>query len=468
MALDQHLRLQSGTSLVMTPQLQQAIKLLQFSHQELESFLMEQLADNPLLMLQEEKGEESGLPFEDASALGNFQELYGKGGKTTPAGQTSSLDQEGWVETLIPAAPLSLREHLLNQVNSDFLDPVKRLVGTHLVGYVHPTGYFEGELEDIAQQLGTSLAYVEGVLKALQQCDPAGVCAQTLKECLKAQLEDKQILTPPFLVLLDHLDTLAKGDLNSLRRKCQVSEPELMQMVHEIRSLSPKPGLIFEKNDASMVIPEVFMIQDEATGEWAVDLNPETMPKILLDFPYYTKIKDNLKEKEGKKYLAERLAHANWLIKALHQRATTLIRVSQEIVRKQEDFFTHGIAHLKPLVLRDVAESVELHESTISRVTNNKYIATPRGVFELKYFFNSSLEGASGINYASTTIRHRIQSLIAKEDAQKPFSDDCIVQFLKQEGIHVARRTVAKYREILRIPPAFQRKRWQATAACVS
>lgn len=463
MGLDQHLRLQSSTSLVMTPQLQQAIKLLQFSHQELESFLMEQLVDNPLLMLQEEKYEEdSTASSEDPNFLANFQEFYGKSEKQGPAGQTSSLDQEEWLETLIPANPLSLREHLLNQVNSDFLDPVKRLAGTYLLGYVQPTGYFEGDLEEIAHQLGASLAYVKGILKDLQQFEPAGVCTQNLRECLKMQLEDKQILSPSFLILLDHLDTLAKGDLNSLKRKCHVSEFELAHMIHEIRSLNPKPGLIFEKNTSSMVIPEVFMLQDEATGEWAVDLNPETMPKVLLDFPYYTVIKENLKEKEGKKYLAERFAHANWLIKALHQRATTLIRVSQEIVRKQEDFFNHGIAHLKPLVLRDVAESVELHESTISRVTNNKYISTPRGVFELKYFFNSSLEGVSGISYASTTIRHRIQSLVSKENPQKPLSDDCIVQFLKQEGINVARRTVAKYREILKIPPAFQRKRWQS------
>lgn len=462
MGLDQHLRLQPATSLVMTPQLQQAIKLLQFSHQELESFLMEQLVDNPLLMLQEEKYEDFTNSSEDPNFLANFQEFYGKSEKQRSAGQTSSLDQEEWLETLIPANPLSLREHLLNQINSDFLDPVKRLAGTYLLGYVQPTGYFEGNLEEIAHQLGTSLAYVEGILKDLQQFEPAGVCTQNLKECLKVQLEDKQVLSPSFLTLLDHLDTLAKGDLNSLKRKCNVSESELAHMIHEIRSLNPKPGLIFEKNTSPMVIPEVFMLQDEATGEWAVDLNPETMPKVLLDFPYYTVIKENLKEKEGKKYLAERFAHANWLIKALHQRATTLIRVSQEIVRKQEDFFNHGIAHLKPLVLRDVAESVELHESTISRVTNNKYISTPRGVFELKYFFNSSLEGASGISYASTTIRHRIQSLVSKESPQKPLSDDCISQFLKQEGINVARRTVAKYREILKIPPAFQRKRWQA------
>lgn len=454
MALEQQLRLQQAASLVMTPQLQQAIKLLQLSHQELETFIVEQLTDNPLLALEEE-GDSPLISPLDAYAI--------KPGEVSKNSMTQSL--EDWHDPIIPAAPISLREHLLNQVNSDLIDPIQRFIGTHLISYVHPTGYFEGNLEEIAEQLDAPAPLVEQTLRRLQQFDPAGVCARNLQECLRLQLEDRQLLSPSFKLLLDNIDLLAKGDMEALSKKCYVDEGTLGQLIQNIRSLSPKPGLIFEQPLSPTVVSEVFMGVDPLTGEWAVDLNAETTPKVLLDFPYYTRIKETLKEREGKRYLAERFAHANWLIKALHQRATTLIKVSREIVRQQEEFFTHGVSYLKPLVLRDVAEAVGLHESTISRVTNNKYISTPRGVFELKYFFNTALEGASGISYASTSVRHRIQSLVLEENPKNPLSDERIAQILSQEGVEIARRTVAKYREMLRIPPAFQRKRWRLTCS---
>lgn len=453
MALEQQLRLQNSTSLVMTPQLQQAIKLLQFSHQELENFIVEQLADNPLLSLEEE-GEEPPL----ALPIDTYPIKPGESGGTG----TGSQSLEDWQDPLIPAAPISLREHLLNQVNSDFTDPIERFIGTHLIAYVHPTGYFEGNINEIAAQLGAPLPLIEKTLHRLQQFDPAGVCASNLQECLRLQLEDRHLWSTPFKLLLDHIDLLAKGDLPSLSKKCHVDEATLKHLIQEIRSLSPKPGLVFEQPLSPMIVSEVLMVVDPLTGGWAVDLNAEAVPKVLLDISYYTRIKETLKEREDKHYLAERLAHANWLIKALHQRATTLIKVSSEIVRQQEAFFTHGIAYLKPLVLRDVAEAVGLHESTISRVTNNKYMSTPRGIFELKYFFNAALEGASGISYASISVRHRIQTLISGENPQKPLSDERIADILSQEGVDVARRTVAKYRDMLKIPPAFQRKRWQS------
>ena len=452
MALDQNMRLQTATSLVMTPQLQQAIKLLQLSHQELESFLTEQLADNPLLVLETQPASTFLSPASSQT------KDYGCRDKNSAS---SDSNQQDWLETSIPAAPISLREHVLNQINSEILDPIKRLIARHLVNYLQPTGYFEGDVDEIAKQLGVSKKEVTDSLHVLQKMDPAGVFAQTLKDCLKAQLEDQEKHTPAFEKLLDHLELLGKGDLAALQRKCKLGEAELSEMILIIRSLHPKPGLVFEHFSSSSVIPEIVMLQDERTGEWAVDLNPEVMPKLLLDVPYYTKVRETLKEKEEKKYLAERFSHANWLIKALHQRATTMIRVSQEIIRKQEDFFTYGISYLKPLVLRDIADHTGLHESTVSRVTNNKYISTPRGVFELKYFFNASLEGASGINYASVTIRHRIQALVNHENPLSPLSDDGIALKLKEEGMNVARRTVAKYRDILKIPPAFQRKRMQ-------
>jgi RNA polymerase sigma-54 factor len=279
---------------------------------------------------------------------------------------------------------------------------------------------------------------------------------------LKTQLQDRGLFSPDYNVLLENLDLVAKGEIALLARKTRISEEVIRKMFQEIRRLSPKPGLIFQKENLHAMIPEVLMHWDATESTWVVSLNPETIPKVLLDKSYYSRVRPHLKESKDRQYLSTQMSHANWLIKALNQRSTTLLKVSTEIVRQQENFFNGGIRHLKPLILRDIAVILQIHESTISRVTTGKFIATPRGTFELKYFFSSGIDQEGGLAISSEYVRHLIQNLIQSEPLKAPHSDDAIALYFCKEGIAIARRTVAKYREALGIPPAFQRRRWKA------
>ena len=316
----------------------------------------------------------------------------------------------------------------------------------------------------IAANLRLPLEQVEAVRAKMLRFDPTGVFARDLRECLEAQLAEKNRLDPAMAVLLANLDLLARRDMRGLMEICGVDVEDLAGMIAEIKRLDPKPAAQYDVEPLRPLIPDVLMralpIQPAGAAEidWLLEINPETMPRLLIRRGFHARITTSA-SRETKAFLSEQLQSASWLVKALESRAQTILRVSAEIVRRQDGFFRHGISHLRPLTLRDIAAEVELHESTVSRVTSNKSIATPRGIFELKFFFTTALAGANGETHSAEAVRHRVQSLIGAEKPATVLSDDAVAQILKKEGIDIARRTVAKYREALRIPGSAQRKR---------
>jgi RNA polymerase sigma-54 factor len=504
------LDLRQSQQLVMTPQLQQAIKLLQLSNLEVAAFVEEELAQNPLLE-RDEPGAESAAPdmerpelaaseispdtrhvngedrivervdakaettgdapldvdYDNSHTRGHDEPAGGEGeflGEWKGSGGRSDFeDSEFGLEQTLQKKK-SLREHLLDQAGVDFADPVDRVIAARLIDLMEDSGYVSAPLAELADKLDIDEARVEAVLKRCQKFDPPGVMARSLKECLALQLAERNRLDPAMATLLEHLELLAKRDANALMRICGVDAEDLAQMVAEIRSLDPKPGLVFDGVEAQPIVPDVLM-RLAPDRSWIVELNQDTLPRVLVNTRYLARVTVGGAKKADKEFIAERLHSANWLVKSLHQRAQTILKVSIELVRQQEGFFRHGVRHLKPLVLRDIAEAIDMHESTVSRVTTNKFIATPHGIFELKYFFTSSIPASGGGDaHSAEAVRHRIKTLI---DAEKPtdiLSDDRIVELLKGDGIDIARRTVAKYREALGIASSVQRRREKSAA----
>ncbi|MBL6958465.1 MAG: RNA polymerase factor sigma-54, partial [Rhodospirillales bacterium] len=349
--------------------------------------------------------------------------------------------------------------HLNGQLSIEIADPAERIIGMHLIDMLDESGYIAGDLEQLADILGCGLAEIEAVLEILQQFDPPGIFARDLAECLGLQLREMNRLDPAMQALLENLDLLAKRDLKALIRICGVDEEDVTDMVAEIRALDPKPALAFDYAPAQPVTPDILM-RPKPGGGWVIELNSDTLPRVLVNNQYYAEINQNSRNKEDKQYINNCLQTANWLVKSLHQRATTILKVAGEIVRQQELFFTKGVQYLRPLVLRDIAEVIDMHESTVSRVTSNKYVATPRGIFELKYFFTTAINSSSGgASHSAESVRHRIRELIDGEPVSKILSDDRIVEILKGDSIDIARRTVAKYREAMGIPSSVQRRR---------
>ncbi|MCC7428144.1 MAG: RNA polymerase factor sigma-54 [Alphaproteobacteria bacterium] len=512
MAIGPKLDLRQSQSLVMTPQLRQAIKLLQFSNMEVAQFVAEELERNPLLEQSEEPtyapaeteaapaaaGDAAAAPeldraFADGVApdgeapieadhYGNSYDAEGPGdGAASPDTPTAGLSATDWgasgsggrsdfsgddrtVEELAGADTRTLRDHIEEQLRVDIREPADRLIARHLILMLNPAGWLEGDIGALADRLGATRERVEGVLRRMQEFDPPGVFARGLKECLAIQLRDKNRLDPAMQALLDNLELLARRDMVRLRQVCGVDAEDLADMLAEIKRLNPKPGAKFETAPTVPVIPDVLM-RLGSDGSWIVELNPETLPRVLVNTSYFSVVSKRARSKEDKAFLSERLQTANWLVKSLHQRATTILRVSSEIVRQQDAFFHRGVEHLRPLILRDIALAVDMHESTVSRVTSNKYIETPRGILELKYFFTTAIAGTMGESHSAESVRHRIKTMIDAESPDAILSDDQIVATLKSEGIDIARRTVAKYREALRIPSSVQRRREKAMQA---
>ena len=497
MALSTRLDLRQTQSLVMTPQLQQAIKLLQLSNVELSAYLEAELERNPLLERDdsgeggateraEEAAPDSGgddstgaddapldaigpdevpLDVSDEDVWSNagpgdgLAGMDGTAGSWSGGGGRRDFDDDEYSLEQTLQQERSLRELLTDQLQVDIHDPVERMIGLHLIDLLDESGYVPADLDQVAERLNCASERVLAVLERLQHFDPPGIFARDLAECLALQLRELNRLDPAMQALLENLDLLARRDVDALRRICRVDAEDLADMVREIRALDPKPGLAYDTAVAQSVTPEVLMRPDGAGG-WIVELNNDTLPRVLVDQSYYTRVSGAARSKEDRAYLAESLQSANWLVKALHQRATTILKVSSEIVRQQDAFFAHGIQFLKPLVLRDIAEAIKMHESTVSRVTSNKYMATPRGVYELKYFFTSAIPSAQGdALHSAESVRHRIRALIDAEPPKKVLSDDKIVSLLRKEGVDIARRTVAKYRESMRIPSSVQRRR---------
>lgn len=496
MALNQRLEIRQGQGLVMTPQLQQAIKLLQMSNLELQGFVEQELERNPLLERDEsqpgprEEQAEAPAASQTETALTlsetappadasvdldtDYDNVYGEDSACDRAGETAGdCGPSSWSDVrgggrfdgedaLSLESTLTrgnnLHEHLAEQLHVALTDARDRLIGAYLIDSIDEAGYCTVNMMTAAQHLAVPVAVVENVLKSIQTFDPTGVGARTLGECLGLQLKERNRLDPAMQALLDNLEMLAKRDVHGLMRVCQISSEDLGDMIAEIKQLNPKPGLKFGCEPVQPVVPDVY-VRDNPQGGFQVELNSDTLPKVLVNTRYYTTTV--AKARDSKNYLVECLANANWLVRSLDQRARTILKVATEIVRQQDGFFANGVTHLRPLNLRVIADAIGMHESTVSRVTANKFMATPRGTFELKYFFTSAIqsstEGAEA--HSAEAVRHHIRDLIDNEQAVSVLSDDRIVEILRKTGIDIARRTVAKYREAMRIPSSVERRR---------
>ncbi|WP_198377624.1 RNA polymerase factor sigma-54 [Neoroseomonas rubea] len=491
MSLAPRLDLRHSQQLVMTPQLRQAIKLLQSSNIEVAAFVEEELERNPLLERDEREppGPDAGrstdplpaaaeapdaaeaarsdvLPAENAAPLDTeWDNVYDAG--TPPMGSGGRADFEDDLSGIeaMAAPEKNLREHLAEQLRLTFSDARDRMIAANFLALVDAAGRLPVDSATVAAALGCEEAVVEAVRARMQRFDPVGMFCRDLRECLMVQLQDRNRYDPAMAALLDNLEMLARRDLKGLQRVCGVDAEDMAEMVAELRRLDPKPGASFDAPPAPTLVPDVLLRRGPGDG-WVVELNPETLPRVLVNRGFHARAVVGVKSRDEKAWLAERFQTASWLVKSLEQRATTILKVASEIVRRQDGFFRHGIAHLRPLILRDVAEEVGMHESTVSRVTSNKAIATPRGTFELKYFFTTAIAGtAGGDSVSAEAVRHRIKAMVDAEAADDILSDDAIVERLRAEGVDIARRTVAKYRDALRIPSSVQRKREKAVPA---
>ena len=347
----------------------------------------------------------------------------------------------------------------MSQIHVDVANTADRLIAAALIELLDEAGYLPADLDLVRTQLGATPAHFEDVIAQLQRFDPPGIFARSLQECLALQLREKDRLDPAMEKLLRHLDLLAKRERGALMKLCGVDAEDLTGMIAEIRELNPKPALAFASDVAPPIVPDV-MLRPQPGGGWQIELNNDNLPRVLANEKYYARVQASARTKLDRDYLSERWQQANWLVKALHQRATTILKVSSEIVRQQDKFFVHGVQRLRPLILRDIAAAVEMHKSTVSRVTQNKFIATPRGLFELKYFFTTALtRHDGGETVSSEAVREQIRALIEAERPNTILSDDRIAEILREGGIDIARRTVAKYREGMRIASSAQRRR---------
>jgi RNA polymerase sigma-54 factor len=517
MAITTKLELRQTHNLVMTPQLQQAIKLLQLSNLELVSFIEAELERNPLLeradgedpaesepVPPDRKGDEQGDmagasetassdgEAEPGDADGDWVDLETGGSRNedldaepqdvfphadgmaagalkdsgwTSLGQGSRIgsDEDSNLEAYV-AEERTLRNHLADQLVLAFADPARRLIGHHLIDMTDEAGYLHGDLAGLAELLGAPLELVEETLAVMHGFEPCGVLARDLRECLMLQLKEQDRCDPAMAALIDNLNLLAVHDLAALKRAARVSDEDLHDMIQELRRLNPKPGLKYGSAPTQPIVPDV-LVRALPDGSYHVELNSYTLPRVLINQSYYATVSKSTTRKEDKSYLVDCLQTANWLVKSLDQRARTILKVAQEIVRQQDGFFTYGVRHLRPLNLKTVADAIAMHESTVSRVTANKYMSTNRGLFELKYFFTSAIAATSeGDAHSSEAVRDRIRTMIEAEPASDVLSDDKIVERLKGDGIDIARRTVAKYREALRIPSSVQRRRLKRIA----
>lgn len=498
MALSTGLHLRQNQSLVLTPQLMQSIRLLQFTHIELLRFIEEEMERNPLLehvaqelpadepdasagQTESDTAQDSDDWFRSAGADdgesladrlgGAYENVYQDdaapvrpdhadllGQWKAPSGAASPGSGEGFDLDAFTARPETLRDHVAEQIALSGFALRDRGVAFDLADHLDEAGYLRCEASAIADRLGCRTADVERVLERLQAFDPPGLFARSLPECLAIQLRQRDRLDPAMQMMLAHLDLLARRDFPALRRLCGVGEDDLLDMLAEIRALDPKPGHRFDAAPVQAVVADV-VVTPSADGGWNLELNPETLPKVLVNQAYYAQVSRTL-AKSDRAFLADCLQTASWLTRSLDQRARTILKVAAEIVRQQDQFLLKGVDHLRPLNLKSVADAIGMHESTVSRVTSNKYMLTPRGVFELKYFFTVPIASAEGGDaHSAEAVRHRIRVLIGSEEADSVLSDDAIVESLKNGGIEIARRTVAKYRESMNIPSSVQRRR---------
>jgi RNA polymerase sigma-54 factor len=481
----------------MTPQLQQAIKLLQLSNVELQEYVEAEIEKNPLLTRAEGEGptgendapdversdrreemqldEASGANEASRELDARSDDVYESdgpsehGSSSAESGPSAQLDwskagsgkqvSEDFDFESITAEEKNLRDHLEDQLQLAGLNDADRLIASRLIDETDEAGFMRGDLHEIAVALGTDVEDVEAVLGVCHGFEPTGVMARNLQECLSLQLIERDRFDPAMQKLMENLEIAARRDFRRLADLCGVDQEDVIDMLAELRTLTPRPGSAFAGEPAPTVTPDVY-VREMSNGAFSVELNADTLPRVLIDRTYYAEVSNLTRTEADKTFISECQASANWLIKSLDQRARTILKVSSEIVRQQDGFFVHGVRALRPLNLKTVADAVEMHESTVSRVTSNKYVATPRGVFELKYFFSASIPATQGgESHSAEAVRHRIKEMIEKESREAVLSDDQIVERLRAHGIDIARRTVAKYRESLRIPSSVERRR---------
>lgn len=491
MALGARLELRQGQGLVITPQLQQAIKLLQLSNMELEAYVEGELERNPLLQRDERDSESESAPeprevenyasdqipeggagqemdvshVTEASpgerATGDAEGAQQAGGAIdwSRAGSGGSFEDTDDFEQRL-SHDKTLAEHLSDQMLVSGFSNAELAAARVLVDSVDEGGYLRCDLVETAERLGCALGFLESLLLRLQQFEPVGVFARDVRECLMIQLQDRNRCDPAMVALLDNLDLLARRDLAALRRACGVDDEDMREMIAELKALTPRPGAAFGGEPSQPVAPDVF-VREGLGGLWHVELNSDTLPRLLVDQRYHARVSAAALKDQEKVFVADCMASASWLVKSLDQRAKTILKVASEIVRQQDGFLAFGVEHLRPLNLKTVADAIGMHESTVSRVTSNKYLATPRGMFELKFFFTSAIQATEGGEaHSAESVRHRIRQLIdAEKSDTEVHSDDRIVDILKDTGVDIARRTVAKYREAMRIPSSVERRR---------
>ncbi|EIM24384.1 RNA polymerase factor sigma-54 [Microvirga lotononidis] len=460
-------------SLSITPQLIESIRLLQLTHAELRQFVEQEIEKNPLLELAPNDGGALGDVLSTSAEDPHIgarendvdeptrtgapeQPMQWKSTRDTtsiPPGQSLALGE-------FTASAETLHDHVARQIALTAYTPQERLIARALSDHLEDTGYLQVDLLELAGSLNVREADVERVLRTLQLFDPPGIFARTLSECLEIQLRQRDRFDPAIATLVANLEMLAQRDFQALKRHCGVGEDDLLDMLHEIRALDPKPGNRFQSGGPESIIPDVW-VQPSPGGGWQIELEPDTLPKLLINQTYFAEVsRVTAHNSKDQAFLNDCFQNANWLIRSLDQRAKTILKVAAEIVRQQDAFFEHGIAHLRPLNLRTVADAINMHESTISRVTSHKYMLTPRGVFELKYFFTVAIASSQGGDaHSAEAVRHRIKAMVAVESPDDVLSDDDIVVRLKETGIDIARRTVAKYREAMNIPSSVQRRR---------
>ena len=490
MSLAPRLDLRQSQSLVMTPQLQQAIKLLALSSMEIEAYIAEEVERNPVLETSTgdapieiapddfqplastqsgERGSDEVLGGDDMAAsealdvdfsaetfhhdgvsdsVGGADGMLGLSG----GGMASGFDGDGPDFDSFAARDISLREHLMAQAGTS-LSGRDLFLAQQIIEQIEATGYLGADLLAMAHRLGVPMADMEIALATVQRFDPTGVGARDLSECLALQAKEADRYDPCMAKLIDNLDLVAKGAFDQLKRMCRVDDEDLRDMLVELRGYDPKPGCRFDSEDSVAVTPDIFVT---ARGQgWSIELNSANLPRLLINRTYVAELGQ---DKAAKAWLNDCMADANWLIKAMDQRQRTIVKVATELVKQQEGFFRKGVAHLRPLTLRQVADAIEMHESTVSRVTSNKYLSCERGLFDLKYFFSSGVQSADGDGASAEAVKSHIKTLIDGEGV-KILSDDTLVDLLKAKGFDIARRTVAKYREAMGIGSSVQRRR---------
>ena len=474
----------------MTPQLQQAIKLLAASNLEIETFIAEALEANPLLdasapapdepdrvealealpegasadELMLRGGGEGDAPLDLASVDRDWDTGDGESRSSRDAEWGAAAGSAGGDFDEMPdweqlrAAELTLAEHLEAQIGAASPDPQTAFIARHIIGLLDEAGYLPTPLDEVADDLGVDVFDAKSALRLVQSLDPSGVGARNLAECIAIQAREADRYDPCMKALIDNLELVARGEVERLKRLCRVDDEDFADMLRELRSYNPRPGLAFAPSATSTVQPDI-LLTDNGKGGWDIALNEETLPKLIVNRGYFLELNAGAENKESQGWLKEKLADAHWLIRALDQRQKTILKTAAEIVRQQDGFFRRGVAELRPLTLREVAEKIEMHESTVSRVTSNKYLACARGTFELKYFFTSGVASADGEGASSAAIKARIKALVDAETAKNILSDQQLAEMLQKEGFDLARRTVAKYREAIGIGSSAERRR---------